>query len=143
MDTRTEELICRVADGVATEEEQRELIMMAQREPEVAEELRRQQDAVSAVRSVGLRELQDEVAEQFVGGVYNRLERRTGWLLVSAGIAVLAAYGVYEILTEPDLGTVYRLGLAAVIVGFGLLLSSVLRMRLKTRRFDRYTEVIR
>jgi len=117
--------------------------MMADRDPEIARELQAQKDAVSAVRSLGLPELQDQVAARFWSGVYNRIEHRAGWILVAAGVAVLLGYGLYELLTEPDIGTVCRLGIAAVVVGFGLLLSSVLRARMRLRRYDRYEEVIR
>jgi len=143
MDARVEELICKVADGCATPEERQELERMAANDPTIADELHEQQDTVNAIRSLGLRELQDEVRDQFWGGVYNRLEQRCGWAFVIAGIVAVAGYGIYEMLTDPTIHSLYRLGIAAIIVGFGLLISSVLRVRLKVRRYDKYREVIR
>ncbi|MBN1269695.1 MAG: hypothetical protein JXB04_08920 [Kiritimatiellae bacterium] len=143
MDSRTEELICKVADGCATPEEEKELAVLADGDIEIARELQAQKDAVSAVRSLGLPELQDRVAAQFWSGVYNRIEHRVGWIFVTGGLVVLLGYGLYELLTEPDISSICRLGIAAVIVGFGLLLSSVLRARMKLRRYDRYEEVMR
>lgn len=116
---------------------------MAERAPEVAAELRAQEDAATAVRSVGLPELQDDVGAQYWGGVYNRLESRAGWGLVVVGTVLVVGYGVYELLTQPDIHTVYRLGMAALLVGFGLLLSSVWRYRAKVRPHDKYKEVVR
>ena len=75
--------------------------------------------------------------------MYNRLERRSGWLLVLLGFGLVCGYGVYELLTEPDIHTAYRLGLAALIIGFGLLISSVVRFRAVQGRSDRYKEVLR
>ena len=60
MDRRAEELICRVADGCASPDEERELELMAEREPEIGRDLMAQQEAVSSIRSMGLRELDDE-----------------------------------------------------------------------------------
>lgn len=143
MDTRTEILICKVADGCATADEERELKDMTSRDPEIARELAAQQAAVSAVRSLGLRELQDTLNEEYWGGVYNRLERRSGWALVCAGLVLVLGYGIYELLTDPGIATLYRLGIAALIVGFGLLFSGILRQHARLRRHDRYKEVIR
>ncbi len=143
MDTRAEELICKFADGCATPEERQELEAMAAQDPSIADELQEQQEAVNAIRSVGLRELEDGLREQFWSGIYNRFEQRVGWVLITVGLVMVTAYGIYEILTNPSIQTWYRLGLAGVIIGFGLLISGILRSRLKLRRYDRYKEVIR
>ena len=143
MDSRTEEMICRVVDGCASQAEDSEVEVMAERDPEVREALAQHREAVSSLRSVGLRELDDDVADQFSRGVYNRLERGVGWVLVVVGVALVTGYALYEFLTEPDIHTVYRLGIAGLLVGFGLLISRVLRMRLRLRKQDKYAEVIR
>ena len=116
---------------------------MAERDPELAEELKLQAAAATALRSGGLPEPQDQADAEYWQGVCNRLERRAGWTMVILGCAMVTGYAVYELLTEPDLHTVYRIGLAAVIVGFGLLLSSVLRQRARTQTNDRYEEIVR
>ncbi len=143
MDASKEELICKVVDGCANPEEEKELQEMAERDPEVAEALHAQQEAFAAMRSVGLPELQDQVSEQFWSGVYNRIEQRSGWAFVIVGLVLVVGYGVYELLTDPGVHTAYRLGIAALLVGLGLLISSVLRHRQRLRPHDRYTEVLR
>ena len=116
---------------------------MSENDPEIKAEWEQQRHAATAMRSVGLRELQDDVAEEFARGVYNRLECRIGWVMVAAGLAALFGFVLYEILTEPDVGTVFRVGLAAVIIGFALLISGVWRCRRRVARKDPYREVIR
>ena len=143
MDSRVEELICKVADGCATAEEEEELQAMSAKDPEIGEELRRQRQTVSAIRSVGLREWQDDETERFARGVYNRLECKTGWVLVAAGLAALGGYTLYEIVTDPGLDTVFRVGLVAVVIGFGLLLSNAWRCRARVSKRDPYREVQR
>lgn len=143
MDARTTELICKVVDGCATADERREVATMAQSDPEVSEALAEQQQVVDAVRSVGLPEPEDAIRDEYWSGVCNRLERRSGWWLVCVGLALVVGYGVYELMTDPGVHTVYRLGMAALIVGFGLLLRGVLGVRTRVSKSDRYKEVIR
>ncbi len=143
MDTHAEELICKVMDDCASPAEKDTLQHMATTDPDIAEALAEQQEAVNAIRSIGLRELTDDVRDAFLGGVYNQLERRTAWILISTGLACVIGYTLYELLTQPTIDTVYRIGLAAVLVGFGLLLSSVLRTRMRIKPYDRYKEVVR
>lgn len=116
---------------------------MAAKEPEIARALAEQQDAVNAIRSIGLPELTDEVQKQYWCAVYNRTEQRSGWLLIVIGIALVAGYTIYELMTDPTIHTLYRVGLAALVIGFGLLISGMLRMRMKLLPYDRYKEVIR
>ena len=143
MDERAEELICKVVDGCATAAEEEALRAMSRNDPEVREEWEQQEKAATAIRSVGLPELQDEVAEAFARGVYNRIECRVGWVLIVAGLAALTGFILYEILTEPEVNSVFRVGLAAVLIGFVLLVSGVWRCRRRLARSDPYKEVLR
>jgi len=143
MDDRTRELICRTVDGCAGDAEVKELQAMADNDQEIREELDLQEQAAGAIRSVGMKELEDDVVKAFDAGVYNRLERRAGWVFVCVGTLLFLGYGLYELLTEPNVHTVYRLGIAATVIGFGLLISRVVRVRMKLRPHDRYEEVIR
>ena len=143
MDDNTKNLICKVLDGNATSEEEKMMNELNMKNPEVHAEFNAQKNVVDSFSSVGLPELDDTLRQQFISGVYNKLERTTGWILSCLGIAFILCYGIYEFITQPDINAVYRLGIAAIIVGFGLLFSSVLRGRLKLKKHDKYKEVIR
>jgi len=143
MDDYVKNLICKVVDGTATSEEEKIMNELKEKNPEVQAEIAAQKKAVDSIRSVGLPELDDSLRQQFVSGVYNKLERKTGWILSAFGIALVLGYGVYEFVTEPDIHSVYRIGIAAIVIGFGLLFSSILRVRMKLRKHDKYKEVIR
>ncbi len=143
MDDYLINLICKVVDGTATSDEEKTMNELAEKNPEVKAELDAQKNAVNSIRSVGLPELDDSLRRQFVSGVYNKLERKTGWILSILGIMLVLGYGVYEFLTEPDIHSIYRIGIAAIIIGFGFLFSSILRVHIKVSKNDKYKEVIR
>ncbi len=79
--------------------------------------------------------------------IYRRLERSTGWLLMSAGLILLLAYGAWAMLQafflEPDAPFIVKLGVGALLAGVMVLLVSVGREALTKYRGERYREVIR
>jgi predicted anti-sigma-YlaC factor YlaD len=81
--------------------------------------------------------------EQYWSSIYNRLERRIGWILVSAGTILLAGYAIYEVVWFWDIPLVVRIGLMALVIGFFTLLVSVLRERIFLRRADKYERIKR
>jgi hypothetical protein len=143
MDEHTKELICRVVDGLATAEQERELNMRAEQEPELARELDEQRSATAHCMSVGQREAMDDLDDAFWGRVSNRIQYRAGWGFVILGSVLLTGYALYELMTDPGVDLVFRVSIGALVVGFGLLFLSVLRHRLRVRSHDRYTEVVR
>lgn len=143
MDERTIGLICRLVDGLATPEEEAEVRAMAETDPAVARELEEQQKAAGMFRSMGLAEPMDEIKAAFWGGVYNRLEHRAGWLLVILGFGLVVVFSLYELFTEPGVHVVWRVGIAALLVGLALVFSGIARNMRRTRKTDRYREVLR
>lgn len=143
MDDNTQNLICKVLDGTATSEEEKIMNELKEKYPEVQAELDAQKNIIDSFRSVGLPELDDSLQKEFSAGVYNKFERATGWILSCIGIVLVLGYGIYELIMHPDINAVYRIGMAALVIGFGLLFSSVLRGRLKLKKYDKYKEVIR
>jgi anti-sigma factor RsiW len=79
--------------------------------------------------------------------IYRRLERRTGWLLLSAGLILLIGYGAWQLLTEffldSEAPVLVRLGVGAALGGTIVLLVSIGREVLFKYRSERYREVIR
>jgi anti-sigma factor RsiW len=79
--------------------------------------------------------------------IYRRLERSTGWLLMSAGLILLLAYGAWEMLLgfflSSDVPVIVKLGTGAVVAGAVVLLVSIGRETLTKYRGERYREVNR
>lgn len=94
-------------------------------------------------RAAALQEPTDHEMRRFWARLYNRVEWHAGWLLLSAGAAVLFGLGVYELCLVTDLPWLVRGALLSMLVGAGLLLASTIRQRVRTTRFDRYRGVPR
>jgi uncharacterized membrane protein YqhA len=78
--------------------------------------------------------------------VYNRAERKVAWLLVGLGAVVLLAYGLWHavpalaesLFDATDVPVVVRGAIAALLTGAVLLIVSVVREQLTTKRTDTY-----
>lgn len=88
-----------------------------------------------------------EVWDKYWVGIYNRLERRIGWILTSIGTMVLLFYGAYEAISSllRDVETPWFLKAAILTVAAGLIIVfvSVVREKFFTHKIDAYKEVRR
>ncbi len=96
---------------------------------------------------VTLVEPEDKIWQDYWSGVYNRIERRVGWIVFSVATILLAIYGgfklIEEIITDPSVGILLKAGLLVLIAGLAILLVSVSRERLHIWQKDRYRNVRR
>jgi len=84
----------------------------------------------------------DEVWDSFLDTIYNRLERRTGWAVLIAGVIALTVYGLILFCTEPWAAALTKLLVAVPLVGLAILFTSVLRQRLIAAKTDRYSKEV-
>jgi predicted anti-sigma-YlaC factor YlaD len=96
---------------------------------------------------VTLVEPEDKIWQDYWSGVYNRIERRVGWIVFSISAILLAIYGgfklIEEIIADPTTGILLKAGLLVLIAGLAILLVSVSRERLHIWQKDRYRNVRR
>ncbi|MBT3375677.1 MAG: zf-HC2 domain-containing protein [Lentisphaerae bacterium] len=85
----------------------------------------------------------DEVLRELWRSPYSSLARSAGLVLVLGGYAGLIGYGLYEFLTAGREALFVKVAVAAIPLGFGILLVSVIRERLRTYKVDPYKEVQR
>jgi len=104
------------------------------------EEMRRLQEPLSGV---GVDSRSDTELEAFWGGVYNRLERNTAWLLLLLGFSGVLAAGAYLFFTHPWPHWSVKLAAACGLAGTALLLWSVWRERRRLLPLDRYSKEVR
>ncbi len=108
-----------------------------------AAEFRAFEETVGLTKRARLAEPTDLEWDRFQAGLFERLERRSGWVFFAAGLVILAAFAIYEIAVEPPIPTAVRIGALLAVAGFLLLAISVARGRLRFHRHDRYRHVKR
>jgi len=92
-----------------------------------------------------LKQPKPEVWKTYWTSVYNRLERRIGWILFSVGAMILLFFGGYKmiegLIQDTNTPLLIKIGILAVLGGSVVLLVSVLRERLFVRQRERYKEI--
>jgi hypothetical protein len=97
---------------------------------------------------MSLRHPPEEVWDRYWESSYRRVERSLAWILVSAGVVILAGYAIWHavqaLLEDADAPLGLRIAIAAVAIGAVILVVSVVREKLFTARRDPYQkEIIR
>ena len=87
-------------------------------------------------------EVPQEAWDQFLEGVYNRAERKTGWVLLILGVVALTVFGTCTFILEPWGSALIKTLVAIPIIGLCILFISVLRQRLENIKTDRYTKEV-
>jgi anti-sigma factor RsiW len=133
-------------DGEGSEADRAELDRLVARESALREEWLRLTRVKEATTTMALREPSQETWDRYWMSVYNRAERKVAWLLVGLGAVVLLAYGLWHavpalaesLFDATDVPVVVRGAIAALLTGAVLLIVSVVREQLTTKRTDTY-----
>jgi predicted anti-sigma-YlaC factor YlaD len=115
--------------------------------PECTKDLAQFKKLKEMTDCVDFAEPEDRVWNEYWGGVYNRIERGTGWILFSVAAIALLIYGGFEliegIIADRTVGVLMKAGLLALMGGLAILLVSVARERVYFWSRDRYKDVRR
>lgn len=104
------------------------------------EELRRTERRLEAISYV---EITDEAARALWRLPYARTLRNASLFMVIGGYAALVLYGFIVFLTNGDEDLFTKVTLAAIVIGFLVLLGSLIVERISTYRVDPYKEIER
>lgn len=115
------------------------------------EETRREVDRLrrfnQVTASLRLKEAPPEEWEGFWSNFLNRAERSLGWILLTAGVALVGFWSLYNLLVAlvaTDALPLYvKGGIFAGAAGILVLLFSVMRERIHKRSKTRYKDIIR
>jgi predicted anti-sigma-YlaC factor YlaD len=114
---------------------------------ECAGELKEFQKLKEITDQVTLVEPEDKIWQQYWSSIYNRIERGLGWILLSIAGIILIIYGgfraIEEIIKDPNVELVLKVGLLVLLAGLAILFVSVLRERIFFWTSDRYKDVRR
>jgi len=126
-------------DGAQTEELNRHMVQCAA----CREEYDSQLEAAQLLDRASFQEPTDEVLTKLWRSPFSRGARLAGVLLVLGGYLALIAYGAMEFMRDSREDLWPKLAIAAIVIGFLVLLALVLRERLHTAKTDPYNEVQR
>jgi predicted anti-sigma-YlaC factor YlaD len=96
-----------------------------------------------ATDTVKIADLPEAVWERYWTGIYNRIERSVAWFLFIAGALILTLYGLFKVVTDPGVTTIVGLGVIFLVVGFAVLMLSVLREKLAVNKVDKYISEVK
>lgn len=115
--------------------------------PECAGELEEFKKLKAITDEVTLMDPEDRLWQDYWGGIYNRIERGVGWIVFSVAAILLTIYGgfraIEEIIRDPHVELIFKMGLLVLLAGLAILFVSVLRERIYFWKKDRYKDVRR
>lgn len=144
---RVNRLMMAALDGEIAADEHRELDAILERDPAIREEWERMKRVKEATGTMTFREPPEEVWDQYWTSVYSRAERGIGWILLSVGSVVVAAYAAWHLLAsiwgDTELPVFMKFAIFSIALGLIVLALSVIREKLFTHRRDTYKEIQR
>ncbi len=115
----------------------------AAQHPEFREEIEEMRGLVATAADMRPPTVPDEEWDRFLDNVYNRLERRLGWMLTIVGASGLLAVALYFVVVLPWAPAPVKVAANILLAGLGVLFLSVLRQRLSARKTDRYSRDVK
>lgn len=139
------ELISSYFDGGLSPEQKHSVETHIQTCGECRKEWEEMKKLEEVMKTMELKKPNPEVWKMYTTSVYNRLERKIGWILFSVGAMILLFFGGYKmvegIIQDATTPLLLKVGILALLGGSVVLLISVLRERLFVRQRERYKEV--
>lgn len=140
-------LLMGLVDGELSDEEKKELESHLSKCSECRRELQEFKKMKEVMKTMKYKEPPDELWERYWTGIYNRLERGFGWILLSIGAIILLFWGgfkfVESLVKDPTVAIIAKIGILAAIAGIAILLVSVIRERIFTYKTDKYAKEVK
>ncbi len=144
---RFRELLMKKIDDEISGNENMEFQEIIEQYPECRIEWEEQQKVKEVSQMVKFTNPPDEIWDSYWLGIYNRLERKVGWILLSVGSIVLLAYGLVNaalaLIAEPAMPWWLKTAVFLSVIGFSILIISVIREKIFTYKSDPYKEIKR
>ena len=136
-------LLVGLLDGELTPDETRQINDHLTRCAACRAEYEQLRETTGKLTAISFREPDDAVLAQVWKSPFSRLARNTSLVLIIGGYASLMGYGLFELLTSGTKELPAKLGLAAIVLGFLIMLVQLIRERVKTYKTDPYKEIER
>lgn len=142
---RCQQLITAAVDGELAPGEEKELEQLLERFPELRKEFHEFKSLKEVTKSMKIKSPDPEFWQVYWQNVYNRIERGLAWFLFTIGAGILITYGLVEglleILRDPNLSVIVKIGIFSLVLGLVMLLLSVIREKHFRKQHERYKEV--
>jgi hypothetical protein len=140
-------IIEKYIEGTLDDSEKTELSQLINSNPELKSEIEEQKKVKEVLKKMSLKNPPKEVWDNYWLGIYNRLERGIAWIAILIGALIIAAFGALEFIDkffgESDAPIIIKIAVIFLLIGFFILILSVLRERLSISSKDKYKEVQR
>ena len=147
MDERWHRLLAGYLDNELTPAERQEFERELESNSALRDELAQFTTLKKVTDSVKYADLPDAVWDTYWSSVYRKMERGLGWILFSVSAALLACYGVIQMLTtlygDSRISWIVKIGVTGLLFGLIFLTISVIRERIFAYKNDRYREVMK
>jgi predicted anti-sigma-YlaC factor YlaD len=144
---KIKELISSYHENHLSEDQKKTIEEHVQQCEECRGELEEMGKFEEVMQKMKLKQPPKEMWQVYATSVYNRLERRIGWILFSIGAIIKLFFGGYKaiegIIEDPTTPLILKIGILAVLGGVAILLVSVGRERIFVRKRERYKEVVK
>jgi ferric-dicitrate binding protein FerR (iron transport regulator) len=135
-------------DGEISEHERLELEQILKGDAALRREWTQLERVKEVTSTMVMSEPPEEVWDDYWReGVYKRIERGIGWILVTVASLVLVGFGLWQLtdvlLADSDLPGFVKMALFSLLMGGAVLLASVIREKLFMRSKDPYAKVKR
>ena len=144
---KIKELISSYHDNHLSEDQKRKIEEHVEQCEECRRELEEMGKFEEVMQKMELKQPPKEMWQVYWTSVYNRLERKIGWILLSIGAIIMLFFGGYKavegIIEDPTIPFVVKAGILAALGGLVILLVSVGRERIFVRKRERYKEVVK
>ncbi|MHC4938382.1 MAG: anti-sigma factor family protein [Planctomycetota bacterium] len=135
-------LLMGYVDGELDEADRRRVEEALASDPALQAELAEMRRLKDLTAELGIDDKTDAELKIFWGSVYNRMERRIGWMLLLAGVLGLGALGLFFFLDSDETHWMVKVLTGCMGLGALILLWSVWRERMLVLPHDRYSKEI-
>jgi predicted anti-sigma-YlaC factor YlaD len=123
---KIKELISSYHDNHLSEDQKKVIEEHIQQCEECRKELEEMGKFEEVMQKMELKQPPKEMWQVYSTSVYNRLERRIGWILFSIGAIIMLFFGGYKaiegIIEDPTTPLILKIGILAVLGGVAILL---------------------
>lgn len=135
---KIKELISSYYDGELDEKRKKLVEKHLKQCPECKKEFEEMGKFEEVMRKMELKKPPKEAWQLYWTSIYNRLERRIGWILFSIGAIILIFFGGYKmvegIIQDPSTPLLLKVGILTVLGGIVVLLVSLIREQFYVRK---------